>query len=152
MSGRIASGEPGLDAVVSGGPPGARYLCAHGPPRTGKTILAQQYIFGNANGAVPARGTRGPRSQVSESLARVQRVRAVSDVTLRGPVCGRWPRRGGRSWGARARRRRDRTAARSVRRELEHALGLPAEVVRGSGQFGMIRRPAMLHVKARLRR
>ena len=54
MSGRIASGEPGLDAVVSGGLPAHGIYVLMGLPGTGKTILAQQYIFGNATPEAPA--------------------------------------------------------------------------------------------------
>ncbi len=54
MSGRIASGEPGLDAVVSGGLPAHGIYVLMGLPGTGKTILAQQYIFGNATSEAPA--------------------------------------------------------------------------------------------------
>ena len=48
MSGRILGGEPRLDEILGGGlPPNAINLIM-GLPGSGKTILAQQYLFANA--------------------------------------------------------------------------------------------------------
>jgi circadian clock protein KaiC len=45
---RVASGSPGLDAILAGGltPNSINLICGH--PGSGKTILAQQYVFTNA--------------------------------------------------------------------------------------------------------
>ena len=54
MTDRLASGSPRLDTVLGGG-----ILCNSinlimGRPGTGKTILAQQYLFHNATTERPA--------------------------------------------------------------------------------------------------
>lgn len=54
MSGRILSGHPRLDAVLGGGLPANAINMLIGLPGTGKTILAQQYLFANATPERPA--------------------------------------------------------------------------------------------------
>ncbi len=54
MSERIASGERGLDAVLDGGLPANGIHVLMGLPGTGKTILAQQFLFLNATPEAPA--------------------------------------------------------------------------------------------------
>lgn len=46
---RVLSGEPRLDQVLGGGIPRNAIVVLMGWPGTGKTILAQQYLFNNAN-------------------------------------------------------------------------------------------------------
>jgi circadian clock protein KaiC len=52
--GRLASGSERLDAVLSGGFPAHAINLVVGPPGSGKTILAQQYVFHNATVQRPA--------------------------------------------------------------------------------------------------
>lgn len=54
MSARLSSGESRLDAVVGGGLPANAINMLVGLPGTGKTILAQQYVFANATPERPA--------------------------------------------------------------------------------------------------
>ncbi len=54
MSDRLSSGEPHLDAVLGGGLPANAINMLVGLPGTGKTILAQQYVFANATLERPA--------------------------------------------------------------------------------------------------
>jgi circadian clock protein KaiC len=54
MSERISSGHPRLDAVLGGGLPADAINMLIGLPGTGKTILAQQYLFANATPERPA--------------------------------------------------------------------------------------------------
>ena len=55
MSGeRLASGHPRLDGVLGGGLPANAINMLIGLPGTGKTILAQQYLFANATPERPA--------------------------------------------------------------------------------------------------
>lgn len=54
MSDRLSSGEPHLDAVLGGGLPANAINMVVGLPGTGKTILAQQYVFANATLERPA--------------------------------------------------------------------------------------------------
>jgi circadian clock protein KaiC len=54
MSARLSSGEPRLDAVLGGGLPANAINMVVGLPGTGKTILAQQYVFANATLERPA--------------------------------------------------------------------------------------------------
>jgi circadian clock protein KaiC len=54
MSGRISSGHPGLDAVLGGGLPEHAINLLMGLPGSGKTTLAQQYVFANASTDRPA--------------------------------------------------------------------------------------------------
>jgi circadian clock protein KaiC len=48
MSERLSSGHPRLDGVLGGGLPANAINMLIGLPGTGKTILAQQYVFANA--------------------------------------------------------------------------------------------------------
>ena len=69
MSGRILGGEPRLDEVLGGGlPPNAINLIM-GLPGSGKTILAQQYLFANATLTAPGLYL----TTVSEPLEKVLR-------------------------------------------------------------------------------
>jgi len=54
MSARLSSGHPHLDGVLGGGLPANAINMLIGPPGTGKTILAQQYVFANATPERPA--------------------------------------------------------------------------------------------------
>ncbi len=54
MSERLSSGHPRLDAVLGGGLPANAINMVIGLPGTGKTILAQQYVFANATPERPA--------------------------------------------------------------------------------------------------
>ena len=48
MSERLSSGHPRLDGVLGGGLPANAINMLIGLPGTGKTILAQQFVFANA--------------------------------------------------------------------------------------------------------
>jgi circadian clock protein KaiC len=48
VPGRLQSGVPGLDEVLSGGLPANAINLIVGLPGSGKTLLAQQYVFNNA--------------------------------------------------------------------------------------------------------
>ncbi len=52
--GRLTSGNERLDAVLGGGFPAHAINLVVGPPGSGKTILAQQYVFHNATVERPA--------------------------------------------------------------------------------------------------
>ena len=54
MSERLSSGHPRLDGVLAGGLPANAINMLIGLPGTGKTILAQQYVFANATPERPA--------------------------------------------------------------------------------------------------
>jgi circadian clock protein KaiC len=54
MRERVSSGHPRLDAVLGGGLPASAINMLIGLPGTGKTILAQQYVFANATPERPA--------------------------------------------------------------------------------------------------
>lgn len=54
MNDRLSSGEPHLDSVLGGGLPANAINMLVGLPGTGKTILAQQYVFTNATPERPA--------------------------------------------------------------------------------------------------
>ena len=54
MSERLSSGHPRLDSVLGGGLPANAINMLIGLPGTGKTILAQQYVFANATLERPA--------------------------------------------------------------------------------------------------
>ncbi len=54
MSGRLSSGSHRLDLVLGGGLPLHGITMLSGRPGTGKTILAQQYVFHNATPDQPA--------------------------------------------------------------------------------------------------
>jgi len=54
MSPRLASGTPGLDTVLDGGLTANSINLVCGPPGSGKTILAQRYVFENATPDRPA--------------------------------------------------------------------------------------------------
>src|ERR1700745_4463476 len=51
---RLATGVPGLDAVLGGGLPEFSFNIIAGAPGTGKTTLAQQIMFANATPERPA--------------------------------------------------------------------------------------------------
>jgi circadian clock protein KaiC len=53
-TGRVASGNPRLDAILDGGLPAHGINLVVGPPGSGKTVLAQQYVFHNATPERPA--------------------------------------------------------------------------------------------------
>src|SRR4249920_911900 len=48
MTDRLSSGSERLDSVLGGGPPANAINLVIGPPGSGKTILAEQYLFHNA--------------------------------------------------------------------------------------------------------
>jgi circadian clock protein KaiC len=52
--GRLSSGDERLDAILGGGFPAHAINLVAGPPGSGKTILAQQYVFHNATPERPA--------------------------------------------------------------------------------------------------
>ena len=54
MSGRLRSGQPRLDTILDGGLPGNAITLVIGLPGSGKTILAEQYVFANATPERPA--------------------------------------------------------------------------------------------------
>jgi circadian clock protein KaiC len=69
VSGRLASGHGPLDAVLGGGLPANAISLLAGLPGTGKTIIAQQYLFRNARPESPAFYF----STVSEPLEKIVR-------------------------------------------------------------------------------
>jgi len=54
MSGRLRSGQPRLDGILDGGLPENAINLVIGLPGSGKTILAEQYVFTNATPERPA--------------------------------------------------------------------------------------------------
>jgi circadian clock protein KaiC len=68
-SGRVASGNQRLDAILGGGLPAHAINLVVGPPGSGKTVLAQQYAFHNATPERPALYL----TTVSEPLEKVLR-------------------------------------------------------------------------------
>jgi circadian clock protein KaiC len=54
MTERLSSGSDRLDAVLGGGLPRNGIVLIGGNPGSGKTILAQQYVFHNASSDTPA--------------------------------------------------------------------------------------------------
>ena len=54
MSDRLPSGSPALDSILGGGLPLNVITLVSGRPGTGKTMLAQQYVFHNGTAAQPA--------------------------------------------------------------------------------------------------
>jgi hypothetical protein len=54
LIGSLASGVPGLDAVLGGGLPEFSFNLVAGGPGAGKTTLVQQIVFNNATIARPA--------------------------------------------------------------------------------------------------
>src|SRR5215470_3630696 len=69
MSDRLLSGQESLDAVLDGGLPGNAITLIVGRPGSGKTILAQQYVFRNGRPDRPAVYF----STVSEPLEKIVR-------------------------------------------------------------------------------
>lgn len=69
MIDRLASGSEGLDAALCGGLPLHSITLVIGSPGSGKTILAQQYLFHNASADRPALYL----STVSEPLEKILR-------------------------------------------------------------------------------
>src|SRR5262245_55543332 len=68
-SSRLQSGSERLDAVLGGGLPRYGIVLLIGQPGTGKTMLAQQYVFHNATVESPAVYL----STVSEPLEKILR-------------------------------------------------------------------------------
>jgi circadian clock protein KaiC len=69
MTERLSSGSDRLDAVLGGGLPRNGIVVLGGNPGSGKTILAQQYMFHNASATSPALYL----STVSEPLEKILR-------------------------------------------------------------------------------
>jgi circadian clock protein KaiC len=69
MTDRMSSGSKRLDAVLGGGLPRNGIVLIGGNPGSGKTILAQQYVFHNASSSSPALYL----STVSEPLEKILR-------------------------------------------------------------------------------
>ena len=69
MPDRLPSGSDRLDAILGGGLPLHGITLLIGRPGTGKTILAQQYLFRNASDDQPAMYL----STVSEPLEKILR-------------------------------------------------------------------------------
>ncbi len=69
MTARLSSGQPRLDAVLGGGLPANAINIVIGLPGSGKTILAEQYVFANATPERPALYL----STVSEPLEKLLR-------------------------------------------------------------------------------
>ena len=69
MSDRLLSGHEPLDAVLDGGLPGNAIALIVGRPGSGKTILAQQFVFRNGRPDRPAVYF----STVSEPLEKIVR-------------------------------------------------------------------------------
>src|SRR5690349_23004616 len=69
MSDRSSSGSGRLDAVLGAGLPRNGIVVVGGSPGSGKTILAQQYVFHNATESSPALYL----STVSEPLEKILR-------------------------------------------------------------------------------
>lgn len=69
MSGRLSSGHPRLDAVLGGGIWDDALTLITGDPGTGKTLLAQQFVFANATPERPALYV----STVSEPMEKILR-------------------------------------------------------------------------------
>ena len=86
MSDRILGGEPRLDEILGGGLlPNAINLIM-GLPGSGKTILAQQYLFANATPTAPGLYL----TTVSEPLEKV--LRYGETLEFFDPTGGRFPR------------------------------------------------------------
>src|SRR5512132_4666083 len=68
-TGRIGSGNPRLDTILGGGFPAHGINLVVGPPGSGKTVLAQQYVFHHATPERPAMYL----TTVSEPLEKVLR-------------------------------------------------------------------------------
>jgi len=75
VTGRLSSGHPRLDAVLGGGLPENAINLVLGRPGSGKTILAQQYVFANATAERPAIYL----STVSEPLEKIVRYAQTLD-------------------------------------------------------------------------
>lgn len=69
MSGRLSSGHARLDAVLGGGIWDDALTLIMGEPGTGKTLLAQQFVFANASAERPALYV----STVSEPMEKILR-------------------------------------------------------------------------------
>src|ERR1700683_5493630 len=50
----LGTGVPGLDEIVGGGLPEFSFNIIAGPPGSGKTTLAHQFVFANASPECPA--------------------------------------------------------------------------------------------------
>jgi circadian clock protein KaiC len=82
MTGRLVSGHAPLDAVLGGGLPANAISLITGLPGTGKTIIAQQYVFANARPERPAVYF----STVSEPLEKIVRFAQGLDFFDRAAV------------------------------------------------------------------
>jgi circadian clock protein KaiC len=82
VSGRFLSGHEPLDAVLGGGLPANAISLIMGLPGTGKTIIAQQYVFQNAHPERPAVYF----STVSEPLEKIVRFGQSLDFFDRAAV------------------------------------------------------------------
>src|SRR4051794_19698409 len=69
MNGRLSSGHTRLDRILGGGLSDDALTLITGAPGTGKTLLAQQYVFANASADRPALYV----STVSEPLDKILR-------------------------------------------------------------------------------
>jgi circadian clock protein KaiC len=86
-SARVTSGNQRLDAILGGGLPAHGISLVVGPPGSGKTVLAQQYVFHNATAQRPAVYL----TTVSEPLEKVLRygqTLAFFDPAAVGPAVG----------------------------------------------------------------
>src|SRR3954452_3671300 len=69
VTNRLSSGNPRLDAILGGGLWDDALTLVTGAPGTGKTLLAQQYVFANATIERPALYA----STVSEPIDKILR-------------------------------------------------------------------------------
>ena len=76
MTDRLSSGNERIDDVLGGGLPRNAINLLIGPPGSGKTILAEQYLFHNATEARPGLFL----STVSEPFDPLRLVSAVKDL------------------------------------------------------------------------
>jgi circadian clock protein KaiC len=85
MSARLSSGHPRLDAVLGGGLWDDALTLIMGEPGTGKTLLAQQFVFANATPERPALYV----STVSEPMEKILRYGRTLDFFDEAAV-GSW--------------------------------------------------------------
>src|SRR5580698_8419873 len=82
MKDRLLSGHEPLDTVLGGGLPGNAISLIMGLPGTGKTIIAQQYVFRNSSAERPAVYF----STVSEPLEKIVRFGQTLDFFDRAAI------------------------------------------------------------------